>query len=170
MDAPEQEMHDRQFPIEEDIVQQRQIWRFERIGWYALLVIVLLTLCGLFSHGPLSSTQAVSAQQDLSVEYERFHRSGAVNSMVVRAKGKAGQPLTLFISEAMLDGFSVESMQPQPLSSSAGRHGLRLTLAADEQGEAALYLTWRSDGIGLFKSRIGIEGGGQVSLSQFIYP
>jgi hypothetical protein len=40
----------------------------------------------------------------------------------------------------------------------------------DSQGESALYLAWRSDGVGVVKSEIAIDGGGKVSLTQFIYP
>jgi hypothetical protein len=69
-----------------------------------------------------------------------------------------------------MEGFSIDSIQPQPVSSAGTRQGLRLTLAGDDHGDSTLYLAWRSDGLGLFKSGIGIEGGGKVSLNQFIYP
>jgi len=164
------EMRDRQYPVEEDIGLQRRIWRFERVGWYALIAIVALTLCGLFSHGWLSTVSVTSQRQDLVVEYERFHRSGGVNSMVIHSRGAPGMPHVLVIGSAMLEGFSVDSMQPQPIASAGTRQGLRLTLMGDAQGESALYLAWRSEGLGLVNSQIGIEGGGSVSLTQFIYP
>lgn len=170
MDNRRDELQDKCYPVEEDLKLQLQIWRFERIGWYALVVVVLMTLLGLFSHGILSSTTATSSTSDLAVEYERFHRNGAVNKMVIHSKGKPGQAHTLFIGGAMLDAFSIDSMQPQPVSSIGNRKGLKLTLTADAQGESALYLAWRSDGIGLFKSKIAIEGGGEVLITQFIYP
>ncbi|SEI52714.1 hypothetical protein [Pseudomonas sp. NFR16] len=170
MDAIEHEMQDKRYPVDEDIALQRRIWRFERVGWYLLLVVVLLTLCGLFSHGMLSSVSTTTPQGDLTVEYERFHRSGAVNAMVIHSRGEPGRQHTLTLSHRMMKGFSVESMQPQPVRSAGTREGLELTLPADAHGESTLYLTWRSDGLGYFKSKIGLEGGGQVSVTQFIYP
>jgi hypothetical protein len=170
MDTHEREMLDRCYPVDEDIALQRRIWRFERIGWYALVIVVALTLCGLFSHGALSSATATSSAKDLVVEYERFHRSGAVNPMIIHSRGVPGQTHTVFISEDMLEGFSIDSMQPQPVGSTGSRQGLRLRLMGDSQGESALYLAWRSDGIGVVKSEIAIDGGGKVSLTQFIYP
>ena len=170
MKSDDNQMQDRRYPVEEDLALQRKIWRFERIGWYALVVIVALTLCGLFSHGPLSTTTAVSTSKDLVVEYERFHRNGGVNTMVIHSHGEPGRPQTVVIGEAMMKGFSIDSMQPQPLSSAASEKGLRLTLASDDDGGSTLYLAWRSDGTGLYTSRISVQGGGEVSLTQFIYP
>lgn len=164
------EMENRQVPVEEDLAFQRRIWRFERIGWYLLLAVVVLTLCGLFSRGPLSSMHDVSPGGNLSVEYERFHRNGSVNTMVIRAHGPVDGPLTIVLGKAMMEGFSVESMQPQPAAAAASPQGIKLTLATDEHGESTLYITWRSDGLGVFDSTVAIEGGEQLSIFQFIYP
>jgi hypothetical protein len=170
MNAYEQEMQDRRHPVDEDIALQRRIWRFERVGWYVLVAVVLLTLCGLFSHGLLSSTSVTSAQGDLTVEYERFHRGGGVNTMVIRSHGEPGKAHTIILGNAIMEGFSIDSIQPQPASSAGTRQGLKLALTGDDHGDSTLYLAWRSDGLGLFKSSIGIEGGGEVSINQFIYP
>lgn len=170
MNAHDQEMRDRRHPVDEDIALQRRIWRFERVGWYVLVAVVLLTLCGLFSRGLLSATTVISPQKDLTVEYERFHRSGGMNSMVIRSRGEPGKPHTVVLGNAMMEGFSIDSIQPQPISSAGTHQGLKLTLTGDDRGDSTLYLAWRSDGLGLFKSRISVEGGGQVSINQFIYP
>jgi len=170
MNTHDQEMQDRRHPVDEDIALQRSIWRFERVGWYFLVVVVLVTLCGLFSHGLLSSTTVTSAQKDLTVEYERFHRSGSVNPMIIRSRGAPGKSHTIILGTAMMERFSIDSQQPQPVSSSGTGQGLRLTLTGDDHGESTLYLAWRSDGLGLVKSGIRVEGGGQVSVNQFIYP
>jgi hypothetical protein len=170
MDANEREMQDRQHPVEENIVLQRKLWRFERVGWFVLVAVVILTLCGLFSRGPISSTETTSANGNLQVEYERFHRNGSVNSMVIHARGKPNQPLLLDLSAAVLRGFSVESIQPQPIASSSSQLGISFTLQTDGHGESVLYLALRSDGVGLFKTRIQTGAGEQVSISQFIYP
>lgn len=170
MTAHEHEMQDKRHPVEEDIALQRRIWRFERIGWYALVAIVLLTLCGLFSRGLLSSVTVVSKQKDLTVEYERFHRNGGVNAMVIHSHGQPNVPHALVLGKAMMEGFSIDSMQPQPDSSAGMAQGLKLIVAGDENGDSTLYLTWRSDGVGLFESSITLDGGSQVTFTQFIYP
>jgi len=170
MSSYDQEMQDRQHPVDEDIALQRRIWKFERVGWYVLLLVVLLTLGGLFSRGLLSDATATSAQKDLTVEYQRFHRSGGVDAMVIHSHGQPGKPHTVFVDAALLEAFSVDSMQPQPTGSAANRQGLKLTMTGDERGDSSLYLTWRNDGLGLVAGHIAVEGGGEVSLNQFIYP
>ncbi|MEQ7920353.1 hypothetical protein ABQX22_14255 [Xanthomonas sp. WHRI 1810A] len=170
MSLQDQEMQNRQHPVAEDFQLQRKVWRFQRVGWYVLLGVVVLTLLGVFSRGPLSSLTAVSTQGDLTVDYERFHRGGGANSMVIHTTGLPGTPVTLLISKAMLEGFSIESIQPQPLRSMGTPDGLSLTVPADKQGRATLYLSWRSSGIGLFNSDISRVGGGHVPITQFIYP
>ncbi len=69
MNVPQHDdFRDRSYPVEEDIGFQRKVWRFERIGWYALLLIIVLTLAGVFSKGPLSSKHAVSTDGNLSAD------------------------------------------------------------------------------------------------------
>lgn len=166
----EEEMKNRERPVAEDMRLQRKVWKLERVGWYALLALVILTLLGVFSRGPLSSLKTVSAQGDLTVDYERFYRSGGSNPMIIHTQGRPDQPVTLMISKAMMEGFSIDSIQPQPITSTGTSDGLSLTLPADKHGHATLYLSWRSNGVGLFKSQISIVGGGQIPITQFIYP
>lgn len=170
MSPLEQEMQDRKHPVIEDISLQRKVWRFQRAGWYVLMAVVVLTLLGLFSRGPLSTLEAVSEQGDLMVQYERFHRNGGTNPMVVQATGQPGKTVTLSISKPMLDGFSMESIQPQPVSSMGSPQGLNLTFPTDKNGQVTLFISWRSEGIGLFKSQISVMGGGHIPVTQFIYP
>ncbi|WP_243247581.1 hypothetical protein [Pseudomonas maioricensis] len=170
MGVLEHEMKDREHPVIEDIQLQRKVWKFERLGWYVLLAVVILTLLGLFSRGPLSSLVAVSDPGDLTVEYERFHRSGGSNSMIIRTQGKAGQTVTVLIGKGMLESFSIDSIQPQPITSTGTSEGLALTLMADKRGDATLYVSWKSSGLGLIRSEIAIAGGGHIPITQFIYP
>ncbi|QSB21383.1 hypothetical protein JN403_11405 [Pseudomonas sp. 15A4] len=170
MNLLEQEMQDRVHPAAEDLTLQRKVWRFQRVGWFVLMAVVILTLLGLFSRGPLSTLEAVSKQDNLTVQYERFHRAGGTNPMIVQATGRPGKDVTLSISKPMLDGFSIESIQPQPISSVVSPQGLSLTFPTDKSGHVTLFISWRSNGIGLFKSQISVVGGGHIPVTQFIYP
>lgn len=170
MSLLEQEMQDREYPVAEDISLQRKVWKFQRAGWYVLVTVVILTLLGLFSRGPLSTLETVSDQGDLRLEYEHFHRGGGANSMVIQASGQPGKHVTLLISKPMLDGFSIESIQPQPVSSMGSPQGLSITFPTDKSGQATIFISWRSNGIRLFKSHISIVGGGYIPVTQFIYP
>lgn len=164
------DLHSRTYPVSEDMALQRKVWRFERLGWYVLLLLIGLTLAGLFSKGPLSTTQVRSDDGRLWVEYQRFSRNGSSDALVIHMQGKAQAPLELEIRGELLRGFNIDMLQPQPLKASAAGDGLRLWLLTDDTGRAALHLTLRSEGVGRFTTQVSLHRGPAVNLSQFIYP
>ncbi|PXX69464.1 hypothetical protein SAMN05660489_02864 [Pseudomonas sp. LAMO17WK12:I10] len=169
-DSAEDDLLPRSQPIQEDMALQRKVWRFERVGWYALVVIVLLTLAGLFSRGPLSTRDISSADGSLRVEYQRFLRNGATDSLTLHLRGGARQLLEVEIAGELLQGFSVQALQPEPLKASSAGAGIRLWLRADADGQARLYLTLLGTGVGFYDSRIRLADHLPLSISQFIYP
>ncbi|EJL05803.1 hypothetical protein [Pseudomonas chlororaphis] len=169
-DSAEDDLLPRSQPIQEDMALQRKVWRFERVGWYALVVIVLLTLAGLFSRGPLSTRDISSADGSLRVEYQRFLRNGATDSLTLHLRGGARQLLEVEIAGELLQGFSVQALQPEPLKASSAGAGIRLWLRADADGQARLYLTLLSTGVGFYDSRIRLADHPPLSIFQFIYP
>ncbi|MGQ7958087.1 hypothetical protein ACUTAF_10320 [Pseudomonas sp. SP16.1] len=147
---------------------QLWVWRIERAGWYALLLLVMLALLGLFSKGPLSDATVTGSLGHLQVDYQRFARGGATSQLVLTLRETATQA-QIFISSELLEGYTIESIQPAPLAGSNGEQGgLRLAVAT-EQGAARLSLILRAEGVGRFDSWIG-AGGERVELNQFIYP
>ena len=60
----------------------------------------------------------------------------------------------LDLTGPLLDGFNIETLQPQPLCAISAGQGMKLWVQTDAQGQANFYLTLRGDGLGLFRSRI----------------
>lgn len=164
------DLRSRDYPVDEDMALQRKVWRFERLGWYGLVVLIGLTLAGLFSKGPLSSADARSADGQLRVEYQRFLRNGSSDELIVHLQGKPREPVEVEISGELLRGFEIEMLQPQPLKASAAGEGVRLWVLSDDAGQAKVHLTVRSDGVGGFETRIATPTGTALRFSQFIYP
>jgi len=160
----------RTHPVEEDMRLQRRVWRFERIGWVVLLLIIALTLAGLFSKGPLSSVEVSTPDGSLSVKYERFNRNGAGDDMVIRSTGRPDERRDLVLGKELLEGNSLESLNPQPGPSSSNGGDLVIPMKADSHGVATLYLSVRSNGIGLFRAHVHIAGGQDLPIPKFIYP
>lgn len=168
----EQEKQDkpRPYPIEEDPIHQRRLWRFERVGWCGLCLVVLLAMLGLFSEGPLSHKQIRNAEGTLLVQYQRFVRNGASSQLLLQARGAPSKPLELVLAGDLLEGFSIETIQPAPqLSSSAGQ-GVQLDVQPDSHGTVRVHLTLRNAGVGLYREEVGIAGGEPVRFTQVIYP
>lgn len=164
------DLHSRQFPIREDMAFQMKVWRFERVGWYLLVLCMLLGLLGLFSRGVISSQDARSDDGKVRVEYEMFHRNGSTNPMKISVRATPESTVELEIAGELLDGFSIETMQPMPQRMRSSGQGMRLWLQADAQGQASVYLTLRGDGLGLFRSHLNAAGSNDVKLTQFIFP
>ncbi|WP_445576750.1 hypothetical protein GKKCFE_15130 [Pseudomonas sp. E141] len=167
---PHGDLHSRRYPVNEDMALQRKVWRFERWGWYGLVVLIALTLAGLFSKGPLSTAEVRSADGLLRIEHQRFLRNGSSDVLVIRLQGKAREPLEVTLNGELLRGFNVEMLQPQPLMASTAGEGVKLWLLSDKDGQAVLYLTLRSDGVGRFDTQVALATGASVRFSQFIYP
>uniref|UniRef100_A0A1I7YW47 CinA domain-containing protein n=1 Tax=Steinernema glaseri TaxID=37863 RepID=A0A1I7YW47_9BILA len=77
----------------EDMSMQQRVWRFERVGWYLLVIVVLLALAGLFGNGPLSDAEVVSQDGRVKVEYQRLSRSGTTDNLYITVQGEPGQPV-----------------------------------------------------------------------------
>ncbi|MFJ5282807.1 hypothetical protein ACIP66_02970 [Pseudomonas sp. NPDC088429] len=169
-DSNQPDFKRREHPIREDMRYQMKVWRFERIGWYLLVLIVLMALVGLFSRGLLSSRDVHSADGKLRVEYEMFHRNGSTNSMKISVSAMPDSAVELELAGQLLDGFRIETLQPEPLRSRSSSQGIRLWLQTDLDGQAKLYITLRGDGLGFFQSRIVSPGTNGVKLDQFIFP
>lgn len=166
----QQEAISRCRPVQENMPVQQRMWLVERLGVWWMLLMVLLTLAGLFSKGLLSTHQVRSVEGQLSVHYERFLRNGATSVLVIDVQGQPGATLPIAIEGELLDGLTVESITP-PVQRAAtfGNTGMQLQLIADAGGHARVHLAVRADGLGRYRSLIH-GGAGSVRLSQFIYP
>ncbi len=164
------EFANRQEPVREDMALQRRFWRFERVGWLALLMLIALALAGLFSKGPLSHVQARTADARLQVEYERFSRNGAQEDLVISTHSAPGRIHYVVMGGELLRGYSIETMYPLPAPSRSRGQDLLVPLQADAQGLATLYLTLRSNGVGRYRGVIGLQDGPALDIGKFIYP
>jgi hypothetical protein len=164
------EFTNRTYPVAENMQRQERAWAVERVGWYGLMLIVLLTLLGLFSKGPLSSMDVVSADGTLRVEYERFSRNGAQDTMIITARGQPGQTLDVTVGARLLEGVTLEAVHPLSAPAHSQGRDLLIPVRADQNGIATLYLTLRSDGVWLYRSDITLSSGAHVAVPRFIYP
>lgn len=95
----EDELLSRRHPVQEDMPMQQRVWRFERVGWYVLVAIVLLALAGLFGNGPLSDAEVVSQDGRVRVEYQRLSRSGTTDSLFITIQGIPGRPVEVQLED-----------------------------------------------------------------------
>lgn len=111
-----------------------------------------------------------SADGQVRVEYQRFLRNGASDTLVIHLRGQPNTALEARIEGELLQGFNVEMLQPQPLKASAAGQGVKLWVLSDADGQAVLRLNLRSDGVGRFDTQVALGAGAALQFSQFIYP
>ncbi len=166
----EDELLSRRHPVQEDMPMQQRVWRFERIGWYVLVAIVLLALAGLFGNGPLSDAEVVSQDGRVRVEYQRLSRSGTTDSLFITVQGIPGQPVELQLEGSLLRDASIETLQPEPQRSMSHGQAMLFQLGTKHDGVATLYLTLRSEHVGTLKGSVRAGTESAVHFSTFLYP
>ena len=137
--------------------------------WCLLFLVVLVALLGFFGTGPLSKAEAVSPNGELRIQYDRFDRNGASNEMVVKAKADGQGKVWLTIDGALLQRFTIEGIQPEPVNAEGFGDGMRLELKPDSEGWTTAYFALRATGIGPVKANIRSEDQ-SVEVGQFLYP
>ncbi len=167
---PESESISRSEPIQENMPMQQRVWRFERVGWYVLVIIVLLALAGLFGNGPLSDAEVMSQDGRLKVEYQRLSRSGTTDNLFITVQGVPGQPVTVELEGSLLRKASIETIQPEPQMSMSHGPALLLQLGTSKDGRATLYLTLRSEHVGTLEGIVRAGPQSAVNFSTFLYP
>ncbi len=99
-----------------------------------------------------------------------FHRNGSSNPLTVTVQGAPDATVELDLQGDLMEGFSTETLQPQPVRVTSAGRGLKLWLQTDAQGRASIYLTLRGDGLGRFSSTLSSPGSATVDITQFIFP
>lgn len=158
--------------VDQDLVFERRVWVFQRVGWAVMTAAVLAALLGLLGPGPASSARAGTPDGTLASEYSRFVRASAETRLSVSfGRGAVqGEEVRLWIDRRYLEQASIERVTPEPASVEVG--GDRLvyvfSAAAGESGQVTFSLTPRA--FGRWRARIGVEGGPTLAFGQFVFP
>lgn len=162
----------RSLEIEEDMAFQRRNWAVERIGWAAMVLLVLAAALGAFGAGPLSATTARLPDGALAVTYERLHRRSATSTIKVEvARGGAREgDVAVDIDRAFAESFRITEIRPPPLESAALSDGMRFRFKAAAGAPVAIYFHVTHEAFGYAQVSIGLEGQGRLHLAVFGYP
>lgn len=168
------EWADRAYPVAEDMSFQRRTWVAERIGWFLIIVLILLALAGVFSSGPLSSTTAQDGSGRLTVQYDRFGRYNAAARLVLKITPLQNGPVVVRVDADFLDAFTIEWLHPMPAAVRSFDGGSEWTFHAGTTVPFSVYISLRPDVIGLRRARIALDDetdtGTPAHLLFFVYP
>lgn len=159
--------------LDQDLTYQQREWRIERISWIVWALLVLAALLGILGPGPLSKATAGNAGDPIWVEYQRFvrHRSPTELIVYVAPDGSEEGALSLQIDQELTEKAQIERIDPEPAKEQAGMGRITYTFPIDE-GDAVLHVIYHLEleSFGPSTIRVGLEGGPEVSINQFVYP
>jgi hypothetical protein len=157
--------------VGENLDLQHRLWRFERAGFLAMALIVVVAVLGLFGPGLLGPARASSGA--LSIEYPRFARAKSPFCLRVRlspADATRGHEVRLSISAQYLSYMSVERVTPQPKSVVLGSERVTFAFARDgTSGPVDLAFDLKARSCCAVRGTIGLADT-TVGLQQLVYP
>ncbi|HEV7859212.1 MAG TPA: hypothetical protein VGO91_11390 [Pyrinomonadaceae bacterium] len=160
--------------IDEDMEFERRSWRWQRVGWGVILLILLAALLGLFGTGWLDRAVAGQPGSQLWLEYNRFGRLQAETSRLEVHLGPgtgANGKVRIWLNHEYMQGVRVTSVTPEPESVEAGPERFTYVFNVPDSSQQTLIIfRLEPDKMGRLKGEVGLEGGASLGFKQFIYP
>lgn len=124
--------------VDEDRRFQERFWKAQRFAWGAMGLFILTALAGATGSGGPLAHELVETPAG-SIEYPRIARWQAADQMTIRLPASAVGPVEIELSDAFIQAFAVETVQPEPSSATAmgSSHRYTFDLPAD-RGEKSI--------------------------------
>ncbi|MFP5236307.1 MAG: hypothetical protein ACLGSD_10420 [Acidobacteriota bacterium] len=164
------QIHD-EIAVGEDIDFQRKWWRFEKIIWPILLLIVLADVLGAFGRGWLAKAHAATPDHALTLDYERVARAGTPSIMTFKFGPAAIQNhrIVLFVSDSIVKPLGAQRISPEPALSIIGKDGITYIFASSES-PASAQIELQPSFPGPHKFRVQVQGSDSINGSIFVMP
>ncbi len=154
-----------------DLEFQRGWWRFERVSWIALAIIIALDVAGVFGRGPVAKAHQQLADGSMTVNYERIERFSTPSIMTVNFSQSAitDGKIQLWVSEVLVKGLGNQRIVPQPEKSAIGEGGIFYTFDATRQ-PASVEFALQPASAGRYHLTLRCPGHGELHPSVFVMP
>lgn len=157
--------------LRHDRGRQRQEWRFERIGWCVLALLIVAALGGAFGDGPLARASA-SAPAGARVDYERVVRYGTSTMLSLTLPPAAARDTMAVVTldRAFLNAVDVDDVRPNPLETRASADRVEYHVRrAQADAPMRVDFTLKGTSAGWRQGRVGTDAG-VVAIRQFVLP
>ena len=163
-------IHD-EIAVGENINFQRRWWRFEKIIWPILLLIVIADMLGVFGRGWLAKAHAATPDHALTVDYERVARASTPSIMTFKFGPAAihNNRIVLFVSDSIVKPLGAQRISPEPALSIIGKDGITYVFASSDS-PAGAQVELQPSLPGPHKFRVQVLGGDAINGSIFVMP
>jgi hypothetical protein len=161
----------RTYPIAEDMPAQLVTWRVQRVGWIGFALVCLAALLGAFGDGFLARAEVVDPTGRLRIEYDRIDRRDAPSILRISAGNlpPGGEAIVRY-GRGFVDKRSLRAVDPAPLRAAGDAAGLVHTYAVPPSGSIEVLVEYRPRELGASTARIGLAGGPELTIAQFVLP
>lgn len=152
--------------LDQDPAFQRANWRFERIGWGVMAVLMLAALVGVFGKGPLSD--ATARADNATLRYQRFSHWESPDRLAFNVRAP-GEQTVLRLSRAYIERVWVEDITPAPAGTRTLPDWIEFRFHTGG-GESTITFHIQPQAFGLQRARYAVGDGAPVAFWQFVYP
>jgi hypothetical protein len=159
--------------LERRLQTHRREWKVQRAGWVAGIAILAAAVAGLLGAGPLSASEAASADGDVKVAYDRFvhYNNQVVLRVTLNALPGTTEPIALKLPQAYLDRTRLHRIHPEPLRSLLTGDGTVFEferVSGTDQAAVDFHLEFCK--VGSAPGSVELVGHESVAFTQFVYP
>jgi len=158
--------------VGEDLEFQRKWWLFENLIWSLFAVILVMTLLGCFGRGYFAKGEIHSADNQVSVKYDKIQRAGTPSDITVllgRSAIRDGR-VRLFVSESLIKKLGTQRVIPQPETTYVGDKGLTYVFPA-LQPPATVIFSVQPSGPGKYSFDIALpESQSSIIANVYVVP
>ena len=156
----------------EDLAHERTLWKVQHFAWAFFGLVVLAALLGVFGNGLVSRASAGKPGTSLWIEYERFARYHAENTLKIHLGGSANNAIpAIWFSRAFFEKIEVTQVYPEPEQVRVGRDRMIYIFTLARTNEpVTISFCYKPAGYGSAPARLGLVGGPELQFSQFVYP
>lgn len=155
--------------LNDDLRQQKIEWRIQRIVWPLMTVLLLAIVAGLLGQGPIARAQAGSEQAGITMEYHRFLRRQAPDTLELRLLASSDR-VRLHIDARYLDAVELKRVFPEPETVLSGTDATTLEFAGRPGQWTVVHIELKPQEIGGVKGWVAVDERAHQPFSQFVYP
>jgi len=159
--------------VGQDLQFQRREWVFERVGWVAMALVIVLAFVGVFGHGMTSKASTTSGDGFLKVDYSRMarHRSPDTIRLTLAPGAVDGDEARVAFSRQSVDGMEIETVYPEPENVETGADETVFVFTLTEDGTSTeLVFNVLFEDVGRRRASITLDGHQPAQFSQFVLP